>query len=120
MLASGLTVFLLVVLLLQVQFCLAFLHSMQLFFYDCGFPKWITICTMPNAMFFYFLFTDFYKKAYKPPIKCKTENVEKLHQMKILNMNDNNNVYVNGHNVAPTNIFNSHNGVCCEHRSKED
>lgn len=46
------------------QFCVAFLHSMQLLMYDCGFPRWSTVFTLPNAIFFYYLFSDFYKKAY--------------------------------------------------------
>ena len=47
------------------QFCLAFLHSCQLLFYDCDYPRWSLILILPNAMFFYFLFDDFYSQAYK-------------------------------------------------------
>ncbi|XP_076618224.1 very long chain fatty acid elongase AAEL008004-like isoform X2 [Colletes latitarsis] len=47
------------------QFCLAFLHSCQLLFYDCDYPKWSLILILPNVMFFYFLFADFYTHAYK-------------------------------------------------------
>ncbi|XP_043786686.1 elongation of very long chain fatty acids protein AAEL008004 isoform X1 [Apis laboriosa] len=47
------------------QFCLAFLHSCQLLFYDCDYPKWSLILILPNAVFFYFLFSDFYNNAYK-------------------------------------------------------
>lgn len=47
------------------QFCLAFLHSCQLLIYDCDYPKWSLIIILPNAMFFYFLFADFYSNAYK-------------------------------------------------------
>lgn len=47
------------------QFCLAFLHSCQLLIYDCDYPKWSLILILPNAMFFYFLFADFYSNAYK-------------------------------------------------------
>ncbi|XP_076686850.1 stuck in traffic [Andrena cerasifolii] len=47
------------------QFCLAFLHSCQLLFYDCVYPRWSLILILPNAMFFYFLFDDFYSQAYK-------------------------------------------------------
>ena len=49
----------------QGQFCLAFLHSCQLLIYDCDYPKWSLILILPNAMFFYFLFADFYSSAYK-------------------------------------------------------
>lgn len=41
-----------------------FLHNAQLLFYDCGFPKWTLLFTLPNSIFFYHLFNDFYKKAY--------------------------------------------------------
>lgn len=53
----------------QGQFCLAFLHSCQLLIYDCDYPKWSLILILPNAMFFYFLFADFYSSAYKPDKK---------------------------------------------------
>ncbi|XP_032672912.1 elongation of very long chain fatty acids protein AAEL008004 [Odontomachus brunneus] len=46
------------------QFCLAFLHNIQLLFYDCEYPRWSMILILPNAMFFYFLFADFYNNAY--------------------------------------------------------
>ncbi|PNF32667.1 hypothetical protein B7P43_G13121 [Cryptotermes secundus] len=46
------------------QFCVAFLHSLQLLFHDCGYPRWSLFFTLPNAIFFYYLFNDFYCKAY--------------------------------------------------------
>lgn len=42
---------------------------MQLLVYDCGFPRWSTVFTLPNAIFFYYLFYDFYNKAYPVPPK---------------------------------------------------
>lgn len=48
----------------QGQFCLAFLHSCQLLIYDCDYPKWSLVFILPNVMFFYFLFADFYSHAY--------------------------------------------------------
>lgn len=33
---------------------------------DCGYPRWSVFFTLPNAIFFYFLFNDFYTKSYKP------------------------------------------------------
>lgn len=48
----------------QGQFCIAFLHSAQLLWQDCGFPRWSLFFTLPNAIFFYYLFYDFYNKAY--------------------------------------------------------
>lgn len=49
----------------QIQFCLAFIHSAQLVYTDCGYPRWSVFFTLPNAIFFYFLFNDFYRKSYK-------------------------------------------------------
>ncbi|XP_017777180.1 PREDICTED: elongation of very long chain fatty acids protein AAEL008004-like [Nicrophorus vespilloides] len=57
------------------QFCVAFIHSMQLFFYDCDYPKWSTIFVLPNAIFFYYLFNDFYKKAYQRSASKKSIEV---------------------------------------------
>lgn len=48
----------------QMQFCVAFLHNCLLLFYDCDYPKWSVILVLPNTMFFYFLFSDFYNNAY--------------------------------------------------------
>ncbi|XP_044267409.1 elongation of very long chain fatty acids protein [Tribolium madens] len=49
----------------MIQFCVAFLHSSQLLFYDCGYPRWSVFFTLPNAVFFYYLFDNFYKQSYK-------------------------------------------------------
>ncbi|XP_063705875.1 very long chain fatty acid elongase AAEL008004-like [Culicoides brevitarsis] len=49
----------------MIQFGLCFLHSAQLLWNDCGFPRWSIFFTLPNAIFFYFLFNDFYQKSYK-------------------------------------------------------
>ena len=50
---------------LQVQFVLVMVHAFQLLFIDCNYPKafvwWIGL----HAVMFYFLFSDFYKQAYK-------------------------------------------------------
>lgn len=45
----------------QIQFGMAFLHSAQLLYTDCGYPRWSVCFTLPNAIFFYMLFNDFYK-----------------------------------------------------------
>jgi len=50
---------------LQIQFCCAFIHQTQLLYTDCGYPRWSVCFTLPNAVFFYFLFNDFYQKSYK-------------------------------------------------------
>lgn len=51
---------------------MAFLHSAQLLYTDCGYPRWTVCFTMPNAVFFYLLFNDFYKKSYNKPVAVKT------------------------------------------------
>ncbi|KAL3269884.1 hypothetical protein HHI36_008941 [Cryptolaemus montrouzieri] len=48
-----------------VQFIFTFLHSIQVLFYDCGFPKSVLFITIPNSLLFYILFFNFYIKAYK-------------------------------------------------------
>lgn len=52
-----------------IQFCLVFLHNSQILFFDCGFPRWTLGMILPNAVFFYYLFSDFYKKSYTAPPK---------------------------------------------------
>lgn len=42
------------------------MHSFQLLIYDCDYPKWSLVFILPNAIFFYFLFSEFYNKAYTP------------------------------------------------------
>lgn len=49
----------------MIQFCMAFIHQTQLLYTDCGYPRWSVCFTLPNAVFFYFLFNDFYQKSYK-------------------------------------------------------
>ncbi|XP_078050515.1 stuck in traffic [Augochlora pura] len=64
------------------QFCLAFLHSCQLLFYDCDYPKWSLFFILPNAIFFYFLFADFYEISYqhqrqrKESRSCSTKEID--------------------------------------------
>ncbi|CAG9759460.1 unnamed protein product [Ceutorhynchus assimilis] len=52
-----------------IQFCLVFIHNTQLLVFDCDFPKWTVLLTLPNAIFFYYLFNDFYKQSYDAPKK---------------------------------------------------
>jgi len=51
--------------LFQFQFCLVFLHSLLILRKECNYPKFVVGLLSPNAMFFYFLFNDFYQSAYK-------------------------------------------------------
>ncbi|CAG9864846.1 unnamed protein product [Phyllotreta striolata] len=51
----------------MVQFCMVFIHNSQLFWFDCGYPRWTAFLTLPNAIFFYQLFNQFYKSSYTKP-----------------------------------------------------
>ncbi|XP_014357317.2 elongation of very long chain fatty acids protein 7 [Papilio machaon] len=57
----------------MLQFCIAFIHSSQLLIYDCGYPRWSVVFTLPNSIFFYYLFYDFYYKAYGKPSDRKAK-----------------------------------------------
>ncbi|XP_044726990.1 elongation of very long chain fatty acids protein 7-like [Chrysoperla carnea] len=58
----------------MLQFCISFIHSAQLLFIDCGYPRWSVYFTLPNAIFFYFLFNNFYKEAYTTDDKKSLKN----------------------------------------------
>lgn len=60
------------------QFGLAFLHNFQLLFYDCDYPKISLVFVLPNAVLFYFLFSDFYNNAYssKKESDCATPSIQ--------------------------------------------
>ncbi|XP_070490444.1 very long chain fatty acid elongase 7 [Chironomus tepperi] len=60
----------------MIQFGMAFLHSAQLLYTDCGYPRWSVCFTLPNAIFFYMLFNDFYKKSYSKKGKAKAKKVK--------------------------------------------
>ncbi|XP_037952775.1 elongation of very long chain fatty acids protein AAEL008004 [Teleopsis dalmanni] len=68
----------------MIQFCMAFIHQTQLLYTDCGYPRWSVCFTLPNAVFFYFLFNDFYQKSYKKSAAIKAEKAK----MKELNNNN--------------------------------
>ncbi|CAG0886358.1 unnamed protein product [Darwinula stevensoni] len=48
----------------MVQFICIFVHAFQLLFIDCDYPKAFSWWIGGHAVLFFFLFTDFYKKAY--------------------------------------------------------
>jgi len=58
-----------------------FLHSLLILRKDCNYPKFVVGLLTPNAMFFYFLFNDFYQSAYKKkmaqPVKVADGSAEK-------------------------------------------
>jgi len=47
-----------------VQFFIILLHYMQLFWEDCGYPKWPAYVMVPQYLFMMILFGDFYYKTY--------------------------------------------------------
>ncbi|XP_004530141.1 elongation of very long chain fatty acids protein AAEL008004 [Ceratitis capitata] len=57
----------------MVQFCMVFIHQTQLLYTDCGYPRWTVCFTLPNAIFFYYLFNDFYQKSYKKKQQAVTD-----------------------------------------------
>jgi len=63
------------------QFCIAFLHSCQLLIYDCEYPRFSLYLILPNAIFFYYLFNDFYNKAYP---QRRLEQLRKLKEQEKL------------------------------------
>ncbi|XP_055906528.1 elongation of very long chain fatty acids protein AAEL008004 [Eupeodes corollae] len=88
----------------MIQFCMAFIHQTQLLYTDCGYPRWSVCFTLPNAVFFYFLFNDFYQKSYKKKkaaaaaaAKVKAEEAERLQNSKD-ECENNNNITAKNHN----------------------
>lgn len=73
----------------MIQFCMVFIHQTQLLYTDCNYPRWSVCFTLPNAVFFYFLFNDFYKKSYKK------NNMECEKPTEICN---NNNIFAKNYN----------------------
>ena len=45
-------------------------------FYDCEYPRWSLIFILPNAIFFYFLFSEFYDKAYTDKNKKRDDEAK--------------------------------------------
>ncbi|XP_058806778.1 elongation of very long chain fatty acids protein 7-like [Phymastichus coffea] len=85
------------------QFCLAFLHSFQLLIYDCDYPTWSLVFILPNAIFFYLLFSEFYNKAYKDEqvaAKKKKDDEEDDSRLKMSNGLTLNSSNFNGQSVS--------------------
>ncbi|CAB3377392.1 very long chain fatty acid elongase AAEL008004-like [Cloeon dipterum] len=47
-----------------VQFCIVFVHCAQLLVYECNYPKSIIVALCANAIIFFYMFADFFKKNY--------------------------------------------------------
>ncbi|XP_063226669.1 very long chain fatty acid elongase AAEL008004-like isoform X2 [Bacillus rossius redtenbacheri] len=60
----------------MVQFVAIMVHAFQLLFVDCNYPKAFVWWIGMHAIMFYFLFSDFYKQAYKK------KHADKLRQAK--------------------------------------
>lgn len=58
----------------MVQFVMVMVHAFQLLFIDCDYPRAFVWWIGMHAVMFYFLFSDFYKQAYKKkPLKKAVE-----------------------------------------------
>lgn len=54
--------------ILQVQFIITGVHAIiALLAKDCNFPKFVIMIAIPQDIFMFMLFWDFYKKAYRQP-----------------------------------------------------
>lgn len=62
----------------MVQFVLVFLHAFQLLFTDCDYPRSFVWFIGMHAVLFYYLFSDFYKQAYKKKQAAKAAKAAKL------------------------------------------
>ncbi|XP_041976153.1 elongation of very long chain fatty acids protein-like [Aricia agestis] len=62
----------------MVQFVLVFVHAFQLLFIECDYPRAFVWWIGMHAVLFYYLFSDFYKQAYK----------KKATKVKVSNNND--------------------------------
>ncbi|XP_066905201.1 very long chain fatty acid elongase AAEL008004 [Halyomorpha halys] len=58
------------------QFTIVFIHSAQVLFFDCGYPKLIAAFLLVHSTIFFALFFDFYQKAYNKEQARK--NLQKL------------------------------------------
>lgn len=58
------------------QFTLVFVHSAQVFLFDCGYPKFIAAFLLVHSTIFFCLFFDFYQKAYKRQKKIEAAKKE--------------------------------------------
>ncbi|XP_019870260.1 elongation of very long chain fatty acids protein-like [Aethina tumida] len=65
-----------ITLIQMIQFLMIFVHSSQLIWTNCGYPRGLAIIALPNAVLFYNMFSNFYKKAYLPK-ESSNNNVSK-------------------------------------------
>ncbi|CAH0554789.1 unnamed protein product [Brassicogethes aeneus] len=66
-----------ITLIQMIQFLMIFVHSSQLVWSDCGYPRGYAIIALPNAVLFYNMFSNFYKKTYIPKDQIQNNNITK-------------------------------------------
>lgn len=88
--------------LLQIQFGVVFIHTIQVQFYpNCKYPKGIAALLTFNAALFFYMFASFFIHAYG--YSRKNKNNKKLatsnghHHTELLNGKTSTNGYANGH-----------------------
>lgn len=59
------------------QFCLMLCYLVLIVLMDCKLPKSLTLFFVANCIIFLYLFSDFYRKAYKNTKVCKEVGLEK-------------------------------------------
>lgn len=73
-----LSVLVLIPFLFQIQFIITGIHAMLgLFASNCNFPKYLIAIGIPQDIFMFSLFWDFYRKTYLKPSKSVTEKRSK-------------------------------------------
>lgn len=91
----------------QVQFILIFVHSFQLLFRECNYPRGFMWWIGFHAVLFWFLFWDFYKNAYRPPRGSQRTGLRGLASMCSLDYQQ----VSNGHQKNGTIVKNGNNRI---------
>nr|XP_022907487.1 elongation of very long chain fatty acids protein AAEL008004-like [Onthophagus taurus] len=80
----------------MIQFCIVFLHSAQVLFRQCDYPKTIAFLLAFQAVFFFYLFAQFFVKAYMSKEKVKTTANGVHHKEVQVNGVETNGIELNG------------------------
>ncbi|XP_063216931.1 very long chain fatty acid elongase 7-like [Bacillus rossius redtenbacheri] len=88
----------------MVQFVLVMLHAFQLLFTDCNYPRAFVWWIGMHAVMFYFLFSDFYKQAYKKKVAREKAALDQKRAEETCARNSNG--YVPGDNVSKRRVSN--------------
>ncbi|XP_013794017.2 elongation of very long chain fatty acids protein AAEL008004-like [Limulus polyphemus] len=84
----------------MVQFVVIFVHSFQLLFRDCNYPKGFMWWIGFHAILFWFLFWDFYKNTYKKPRSYLKKNKNILSHKSLSTNNNRINVLVQKYGIS--------------------